>query len=78
MNTIHFIKAHHKYDDSSINVDNIEEEVDVIYIHYTNETNIIFIKYGVNLLHKYYMTFLLSNTQEGNIFLISKPPILSS
>ena len=54
----------HEYDDSGMNLDHTEEEVDVTYINYTNETSIISMNDDVNVFYKYYSHFLSSNNQE--------------
>ena len=47
-----------------MNSDKNEGEVDVTHIDSKNETNIIYMNHDVNVLHKYYVTFLSLNNQE--------------
>ena len=49
----------HTCDDNGINLLNIEEELDVTSINYSNTSNYIFINDDYNFIHKEYAPFVL-------------------
>ena len=54
----------HTCADTRNNLLNIEEELDVTFIHYINESTDIYMNEDDNFIHKYYASFLSSKNHE--------------